>query len=156
MAALTYFVALRFDRNDEGEFRTDDAQECPDAAAAIQRAEDMSKRSAGAIAFSRTGDPATGEFEAAEILQKFGQIPPDHLLKGYDDPELPLKEIVKLLDILEPLVVHRMNIGELPFTYAGPDRRARLSDVLVLKAKIAAQQRAMREMAKMAEDNGEV
>jgi hypothetical protein len=156
MTTLTYFVALRFDRNDEGEFRAGDAEECPTATAAIQRAESMAKRSAGSVAFSRTGDPATGDFEAADVLQQFGDVPPDHVLRGYEDPELPLDEIVRLLGISEPLVVRRMDVGDLPSFYVGINRRARLSDVLALKTKIDASQQAIREMIKLAEDHGEV
>jgi len=32
---------------------------------------------AGAIAFSRTGDPATGEFSDAKLIRKFGDVPDD-------------------------------------------------------------------------------
>jgi len=85
MAALTYFVALRFDRQAEEEPLAGEAQECPSAKAAIYRAQRMAAVSAGAIAFSRTGDPTTGEFEAAVILRIFGEVPPDHLLRGYDE-----------------------------------------------------------------------
>jgi hypothetical protein len=31
----------------------------------------------GAIAFSRTGDPATGDFSDAKVLKKFGDVPDD-------------------------------------------------------------------------------
>ena len=31
----------------------------------------------GAIAFSRTGDPATGDFGDAKVLKKFGDVPDD-------------------------------------------------------------------------------
>jgi len=31
----------------------------------------------GAVAFSRTGDPATGDFGDAEIIKKFGDVPDD-------------------------------------------------------------------------------
>jgi hypothetical protein len=84
MAALTYFVVLPFDRQGEGELMAGVAQECPSAQAAIFRARRMARRSAGAIAFLRTGNPSTGEFEAAEVLGEFGEVPPDHLLRGYE------------------------------------------------------------------------
>lgn len=32
---------------------------------------------AGAVAFSRTGDPATGEFGDATQIRKFGEVPDD-------------------------------------------------------------------------------
>jgi hypothetical protein len=31
----------------------------------------------GALAFSRTGDPATGEFRDAKVIRKFGDVPDD-------------------------------------------------------------------------------
>lgn len=31
----------------------------------------------GAVAFSRTGDPATGEFSDATVIRKFGDVPDD-------------------------------------------------------------------------------
>jgi hypothetical protein len=33
--------------------------------------------SLGAVAFSRTGDPATGDFSDATVLRKFGDVPDD-------------------------------------------------------------------------------
>jgi hypothetical protein len=31
----------------------------------------------GAIAFRRTGDPATGDFSDAKVIRKFGDVPDD-------------------------------------------------------------------------------
>jgi hypothetical protein len=31
----------------------------------------------GAVAFSRTGDPATGDFSDVIILRRFGEVPDD-------------------------------------------------------------------------------
>jgi hypothetical protein len=31
----------------------------------------------GAIAFSRSGDPATGDFGDAQVIRKFGDVPDD-------------------------------------------------------------------------------
>jgi hypothetical protein len=31
----------------------------------------------GAVAFSRTGDPATGDFSDTTVLRKFGDVPDD-------------------------------------------------------------------------------
>jgi hypothetical protein len=31
----------------------------------------------GAVAFSRTGDPATGDFSDATVIRKFGNVPDD-------------------------------------------------------------------------------
>ncbi len=43
------------------------------------RAEALSRKPGcvGAIAFSRSGDPATGEFGDAKLIRKFGDVPDD-------------------------------------------------------------------------------
>jgi hypothetical protein len=55
------------------------AVECPDASLAVLRAELMTREKdiIGSVAFSRRGNPATGEFDAAVILKTFGEIPED-------------------------------------------------------------------------------
>jgi hypothetical protein len=59
--------------------RGDVARLCPSANAAVMRAEALSRKPgcAGAIAFSRSGDPATGEFGDAKLIRKFGDVPDD-------------------------------------------------------------------------------
>jgi hypothetical protein len=44
------------------------------------RADALSRKPghAGAIAFSRTGDPSSGDFSNARLIRKFGDVP-DHL-----------------------------------------------------------------------------
>jgi hypothetical protein len=84
MAAVTYFVALPFDQNGEGELVAGEAQECQTENAAIRRAESMARVSVGAVAFSRSGDPGTGEFDAARVLKQFGEIPAEDALIGYE------------------------------------------------------------------------
>ncbi|MGB6538629.1 MAG: hypothetical protein WBF58_22020 [Xanthobacteraceae bacterium] len=76
--SVTYYVALPFVRADDG-FAPGEAQECPNEAAAIRRAEVMSRQpgAAGAVAFKRTGDPDAGEFSDAIVLKKFGDVPED-------------------------------------------------------------------------------
>jgi excisionase family DNA binding protein len=69
-----------------------------------------------------------------------------------DDQELSPNEAADILGISRPLVVHRMNIGDLPFRYVGKHRRTKLKDVLALKAKIDAQRAAMEALADDAED----
>jgi hypothetical protein len=34
-------------------------------------------RHVGAVAFSRTGNPATGDFSDAKVIRKFGNVPDD-------------------------------------------------------------------------------
>ena len=75
MANVTYFVALPFDRNDDGELVAGEAQDRQTASAAENLARRMAETAAGAVAFSRTGDPATGEFEDAVVLREFGEVP---------------------------------------------------------------------------------
>jgi hypothetical protein len=84
MASVTYYVALPFVSTEDGEFVASEAQECQTATAAIRRAQSLASSHAGAIAFARTGDPATGDFDYAEVLQRFGQVPSDDVLMGYD------------------------------------------------------------------------
>lgn len=75
---MRYFVALPFTRIDEG-LAPGEGVECPNANAAIRRAQAManSPSNVGAVAFSRNGDPNLGEFDDAVILQAFGDVPED-------------------------------------------------------------------------------
>ena len=78
MAEVTYFVALPFDVSDVG-IIAGEPIECPSPAAAIGRAQGLWKilGHTGAVAFSRTGDPATGDFGDAKVIRKFGDVPKD-------------------------------------------------------------------------------
>jgi hypothetical protein len=73
--AVTYFVALPFTRTEEGELKAGEAKECASAAAAEREAYRLAAWNAGAVAFSRTGDPATGEFSEASVLRTVGDVP---------------------------------------------------------------------------------
>jgi len=81
-----------------------------------------------------------------------------HLLQGErvavlaQDQELSPNEAADILGISCPLVVHRMDTGDLPFRYVGKHRRTKLKDVLALKTKIDAQRAAMETLAEDAED----
>jgi hypothetical protein len=82
----------------------------------------------------------------------------DHLLQGErvavlaEDKELSPTDAAKILGISRPLVVHRMNIGDLPFRYVGTHRRAKLKDILALKVQIDAQRKAMEALAENTEE----
>jgi hypothetical protein len=78
MADVTYFVALPCVRADDG-VAPGDPVECLSPQAAILRAEYLSRREGivGAVAFSRSGDLSTGEFEDARLLKKFRDVPDD-------------------------------------------------------------------------------
>jgi hypothetical protein len=81
-----------------------------------------------------------------------------HLLKGErvavlaEDQELSPNDAADILGISRPLVVHRMDVGDLPFRYVGKHRRTKLRDVLALKVKLDARQAAMEALAEGAED----
>jgi hypothetical protein len=75
--AITYFVALPFDRNEEGELVAGEAREAQSDMAARRIASALAGGKAGAVAFSRTGDPSTGEFDDAVILARYGETPDD-------------------------------------------------------------------------------
>ena len=78
MANVTYYVVLPFVREpDSGELVAEEGREAPNAQCAMTRARATTGRKAGAVAFSRTGDPALGEFEDAIILGRYGQTPTD-------------------------------------------------------------------------------
>ena len=55
-----------------------EAVECFNPNAAVMKAEALSRKPhVGAVAFSRTGDPATGDFGDAAVIRKFGDVPED-------------------------------------------------------------------------------
>jgi hypothetical protein len=74
-----YYVALPFLQDDTGSPVAGAAEECQSSSSALRRAESLSKAagSVGAVAFSRTGDPMTGQFSDAQLLKKFGDVPDD-------------------------------------------------------------------------------
>jgi hypothetical protein len=77
MAEVIYFVALPFVATDDG-IAPGDPIECFNPIAIVIRAEALSRKEVhvAAIAFSRTGDPATGDF-SAKVLRKYGDVPDD-------------------------------------------------------------------------------
>ena len=72
-------VVVTFDRSEEGELRSGEPRELPSAEAAKRRAASIAHQHAGVVAFSQTGDPATGEFENAKILSQAGDFDLDAL-----------------------------------------------------------------------------
>ncbi len=77
MATVTYYVILPFARNDAGELCPHEAIECSSSSAAVLRAVAVAAVRGGAVAFSRSGDPQTGEFADALILARIGDVPAD-------------------------------------------------------------------------------
>lgn len=78
MAEVTYYVALPFVAADDG-IVPGEPMECFNPVAVVMRAEALSRKAGhvGAVAFSRTGDPATGDFRDAQVIKKFGDVPDD-------------------------------------------------------------------------------
>ena len=79
MVAVTYYVVVPFDRTENGDLQPGEPQQAISADAASRRATVLAFDHAGVVAFSRTGDPATGEFEEAEILSQAGEVDLDAL-----------------------------------------------------------------------------
>ena len=77
MGNITYYVAMGFERDGEGELVALDPVECQSSTQATSRARSLAATKAGAIAFSRTGDPDVGEFEDAKVLWQGGEVPAD-------------------------------------------------------------------------------
>jgi hypothetical protein len=77
-AEVTYFVALPFVATDDG-IAAGEPMECFNPVAVVMRAEVLSRKQGhvGAVAFNRTGDPATGDFSDAKVIRKFGDVPDD-------------------------------------------------------------------------------
>jgi hypothetical protein len=76
MAQVTYFVAMPFHVADDGEIVAGEPRECRSGEGAARSAAMMAAdpKNCGAIAFSRSGDPALGDCDDAVILRTFGEI----------------------------------------------------------------------------------
>jgi len=81
-----------------------------------------------------------------------------HLLRGgrvavlAEDQEINPNDAATVLGMSRPLVVHRMDVGDLPFHYVGKHRRAKLRDVLALKDRMDGQRAALAALAEGTED----
>jgi hypothetical protein len=77
MGTVTYYVALAFMKSEEGgDIVACDPKEARSSEHAIRLAGYLAAEEGhcGAIAFSRTGDPALGDFEDAVILKTVGEV----------------------------------------------------------------------------------
>jgi hypothetical protein len=77
MGTVTYYVALAFKPEDDGhDIVACDPREARSSGRAIRTAASLAVEEGhcGAIAFSRTSDPALGEFEDAVILKTVGEV----------------------------------------------------------------------------------
>jgi hypothetical protein len=78
MGMMTYYVALAFKRSDDdgGDIVACDPKEARSPDQAMRMADSLARTEGhcGAIAFSRTGDPALGDFDDAVILKTVGEV----------------------------------------------------------------------------------
>ena len=76
MAEVTYHVVLAFMRSADGDIVATEPKEARSADQAIRMAKSLAATQphCGAIAFSRTGDPAVGDFEDAVILKTISEV----------------------------------------------------------------------------------
>ncbi len=72
--AITYYVVVPFGRGEEGDLVPLEPLEAQSGEAAKRRAATAALKHGGAIAFSRTGDPNTGEFSEAVVLATYGDV----------------------------------------------------------------------------------
>ena len=112
MAEVTYYVALPFVAADDG-IAAGEPTECSNPNAAVMRAEALSRKEGhvGAVAFSRTGDPATGDFSDAKVIRKFGSVPDDlSTLWPFNSSALRLHLQIRAQQ-KEVFTLHRFGIG---------------------------------------------
>ena len=72
---LTYFVVQSYEKTAKGALAAATPIQVQDEQHAMRLAEKLSKTNAGVIAFSRSGDPASGEYEDARVLCSYGSLP---------------------------------------------------------------------------------
>lgn len=129
---------------------------------------DAARKETGRLRKLAKGDQVEVRFKRRSGADQTLSLPPDaaalieallgHLLDGdrvavlTEDQELSPNDAASILGVSRPLVVHRMDVGDLPFRYVGKHRRATLKDVLGLKTRIDAQRAAIEALADDAED----
>ena len=72
--AITSYVVVPFGRTEDGNLVPLEPAEAPNSESARRRALAVAAKHGGAIAFSRTGDPNTGDFGEAVILGTYGEV----------------------------------------------------------------------------------
>jgi hypothetical protein len=129
---------------------------------------DADREEAGRLKPLKAGDVVELRIRRKGELDELLSLPPNavalvqsllgHLVEGEriailtEEQELSPADAADILGISRPLVVLRMDSGDLPFRYVGKHRRAKLKDVLTLKARIDGQREALAALAEDAED----
>ncbi|WP_336812315.1 hypothetical protein [Bosea sp. MMO-172] len=75
VAHLTYFVVQAYTAVKRGKISADEPIPARDRDHAMRMFERFKQSRAGVVAFSRTGDPATGDYEDAVIIARHGTVP---------------------------------------------------------------------------------
>ncbi|MDQ0471156.1 hypothetical protein [Labrys wisconsinensis] len=73
--AITYYVVQPFVRDEDGELVPEDPIEARSEHGALSLMRRLAAGKAGVLVFSRSGDPALGDFEDAVILGRAGEVP---------------------------------------------------------------------------------
>lgn len=73
-ARVTYYVVQTFGRDKKG-ITIDEPQEKRSSGEAMRVSQRARETKAGAIVFSRTGDPSLGDWDDAVILDRWGEAP---------------------------------------------------------------------------------
>lgn len=79
MSLTTYYVVQPFELNKKGHLVPKPAQQVQGRDVAIRRAKRLAEKG-GAVAFSRTGDMSSGDFDDAIVLGQFGLVPEECLV----------------------------------------------------------------------------
>ncbi|RDE08377.1 hypothetical protein [Pelagibacterium lacus] len=77
---VTYFVVQTFQKGKKGVLIADQPRQARDEAHCKYLAERLSHSVHAAVAFSRRGEPSTGDWEDAVILAQYGPLP-DELME---------------------------------------------------------------------------
>jgi hypothetical protein len=77
MTMQTYFVVQPFGETNRGALVALPALSAKDADHALRLVSHQKRVAAGVIAFSRQGDPETGDYENAVVLSRWGRVPND-------------------------------------------------------------------------------
>jgi len=75
MPSITYYVVQAFDLDEEHNLVPREPTAHASEAAARTTAIALARDAVGVIAFSRTGNPAEGEYGPATIIHQIGQVP---------------------------------------------------------------------------------
>jgi len=74
---VTYFVVQSFQRGNKGMLIAHQPRQARDLTHCIDMADRLAPSVASVIAFSRRGEPETGEWEDAVVLKQHGDVPVD-------------------------------------------------------------------------------